>query len=112
MASEIRANLQMDPTTKLEVWLFQRIASTQHGRPIYRRLPYNLVSFDGDQAQYIEPIPAAGSHQRVLDGTCDPINPFTEGTGRVVGFQFFEARPFEMFSINEVDAANNLGQLP
>jgi hypothetical protein len=105
------ANLQMDPTTKLETWLFQQIATSPLGRPIYRRLPYNLVAFDGDPTQYIEPLPAGGSHQRVLDGTCDPISPFTEGTGRMVAIQYFSSRPFEMFSLNEVDVANNIGQL-
>ena len=113
MPTQINANLQMDPATKLEVWLFQRIATSggPHGKPVYRRLPYNLVQFDGSPDMYIEPIPASGSHQRLLDGTGDPISPFTEGTGRMVGAQFFDARPFETFGINEVDYAGNVGQL-
>lgn len=112
MPTIINASLQADPTTKLETWLFQQVATTQHGKPIYRRLAYNLVSFDGDPTQYVEPAPSGGSFVRSLDGTGDPIVPGTEGTGRVVGFQFCQARPFECFAINDVDAANNLGQLP
>lgn len=109
----INASVAMDPTTKLEVWLFQKIGQTvptHGGRPIMRRLPYNLVSFDGDPAQYIEPVNAS-QFNKVLDSSGDPIDPRADGAGRVVGLQMFEARPFEMFSLNEVDASS-IGQLP
>ena len=109
--------LACDPATKLETWLFQKIGTMPagpggSGQPIYRRLPYNLVSFDGDPTQYIEPDSASGDFWRILDGTAVPIDPRAEGCGMVSGFRFFDARPFEVFAYNDVDVANNLGQLP
>jgi hypothetical protein len=95
-----------DPTTKLETWLFQKMGTSADGRPIYKRLPYNLVEYDGDRIQYIEPVSG------VLDGSGDPINPLTDGVGKVVGINYYDARPFEVVGFNDVDASNNLGQLP
>lgn len=124
MSNGIGSVTQMDPTTKLEWWLFQKVGfgpPTPGGRgskgtPIYKRLPYNLVSYDGDPTQYIEPANMS-SFVKVFDGPNgttfgDPINPLTDGSGRVVGCLFYDKRPFEVFSYNDVDVANNLGQLP
>lgn len=118
MATGISASLQCDPTTKVEIWLFQKIGSFPPGRagannvkPLYRRLPYNLVSYDGDPTQYIEPA-THGDFNKVLDGSGDPLDPRTAGACLVGGFQFYDARPFEVFALNDLDVAGNLGQLP
>lgn len=109
--------LVCDPTTKIETWIFQRIGTAPlgqggSGQPVYRRLPYNLVSFDGDPTQYVEPDSASGDFWRTIDGTCIPIDPRAEGCGMVASVLYVDARPFEMFAYNDVDVVNNLGQLP
>jgi hypothetical protein len=124
MSNGIGQVTQMDPTTKVEIWLFQKIGygpklpgtRGNHGVPIYKRLPYNLVSYDGDPAQYIEPV-CVSEFVKVFDGpngatAGDPIQPINDGYGRCGGVQFYDKRPFEVFSYNDVDVANNLGQLP
>lgn len=111
MATGITASLQCDPLTKRETWLFQQVGMAGNV-PLYRRLKYNLVSFDGDPTQYVEPDAATGDFIRVLDGTGSPLDPRVDGIGLVAGFQFCSARPFEMFSLDDVDVTNNLGQLP
>lgn len=118
MATGISFPLQCDPTTKLETWIFQKIGTAGGGqagaggsKPVYRRLPYNLVSFDGDPTQYLEPA-ALSDFARVLDGTGIPIDPRVDGATNIVGILYCDARPFEVFCMNEVDVAGNLGQLP
>jgi len=104
--------LQLDPLTKREIWLFQKIGQAfESGRPVYRRLQYNLVRYDGDPTEYVEPDTASGDFYRVIDGTGSPIDPRVDGAGNVVEFRFFDARPFEMFAINDVDVSG-IGQLP
>lgn len=118
MATGIASTIsQMDPATKQEIWLFQQFGTTPlgpagSGKPIYRRLPYNLVRYDGDPVEYIEPDCCAGDFWNILDGSGDPVDPRVKGLGAVVEFRFYNARPFEVFSYNDVDVANNLGQLP
>jgi hypothetical protein len=114
----ITASLQCDPLTKRETWLFQEIGRANGGpagsggAPLYRRLQYNLVSFDGDPTQYLEPAASAGDFTRSLvDGSATPIDPRVDGCGLIVGFQFCTARPFEVFALNDFDAVNNGGQL-
>jgi hypothetical protein len=118
MATGIAFPLQCDPTTKVEIWLFQEVGRYPPGpagansRPIYRALPYNLVRFDGDPTEYVEPCNADGEFTRCLDGTGRPIDQRSEGCGNVIEFRFFGARPFEVFAYNDCDVATNLGQLP
>jgi hypothetical protein len=110
---------------KVEKWLFQKIDHTtrmgiiggamhnKKGNAVYRRLPYNLVAYDGDMTVwYVEPA-YPSDFNKVLDGSGDPIGPYqTDGAGRVVGFEFYDARPFEVFAYNDFDCVNNGGQLP
>lgn len=108
---------QMDPTTKQEIWLFQEIGRSpagpaNNGQKVYRRLQYNLVRYDGDPTEYIEPHNAGSDFWNVLDGSGDPIDPRVKGVGAVVEMRYFGARPFEVFAYNDLDVAGNLGQLP
>lgn len=116
MSTGITASLVCDPTLKREIWLFQEIGLSggRKGTPLYRRLPYNLVSWDGDPTQYIEPVNASGDFVRGIGETNvgAPLDPRVDGAGLVAGFQFCKARPFEVFSLNDLDVAGNLGQLP
>jgi hypothetical protein len=118
MATGIAFPLQCDPTTKVEIWLFQRIGvyppgpAGTNGKPVWRALPYNLVRFDGDPTEYIEPANCDGEFARCLDGTGRPIDPRADGCGNIIEFRFYDARPFEVFALNDLDVANNLGQLP
>ena len=117
--SGVRDPLQCDPTTKLELWLFQVIGSYQpgqahpfsnKGQPIYKRLPYNLVSYDGFQTQYIEPCTPC-EFMNLVDMTGAPINAITDGAGRCVGWRVVKGQLCETFALNDVDAADNIGQL-
>ena len=109
---------QFDPTLRRETWLFQEIGQQPRGQKVFRCLPYVLVSYDNDPVQYIEPAPADEMvNVTANDGTTTgnfgkPLNPSVDGMGRIGGFQYVTRRPFEVFAYNDVDAANNLGQLP
>jgi hypothetical protein len=109
---------QFDPTQRRETWLFQEMCrDVNTGEPVYRALQYVLVTYDGDPQQYLEPIPVDEVlKSNVADMTLSgngykPVDPRSEGLGRCTGFKFFTSRPFEPFALNDVDAANNLGQL-
>src|SRR4051794_25493154 len=108
MSTGIAATLSCDPTLKVEIWLFQQVGVSPPGpaggggTPVYRRLPYNLVRFDGDPTEYIEPC-YPSDFNKVLDGSGDPIGYSAgDGSGQVVEMRYFAARPFEVFSFNDV----------
>ncbi len=109
---------QYDPTQRRETWLLQEIGMQPRGKKVYRALSYVLVSYDNDPVQYIEPSPVdetqnVTANDQTLNGNYGrQINPATDGLGRVSDFLFVTRRPFEVFAYNDVDAANNLGQLP
>jgi hypothetical protein len=99
-----------DPSTRRETRLYQELFRDAGNVPVYRELPYVLVSYDGDPKQYLEPLPPA-DQVKLLDGSGDPIVARADGMGAIVGFQFFTKRPFEVFAYNDVDASG-IGQLP
>lgn len=88
-------SLGFDPSTRRETWLFQLMFIDPGGKKVWRRLAYNLVSYDGNPERYIEPVSAAFDDQIEFDPNKagDP--------GAVVGFEFFESRPFEFMSVND-----------
>lgn len=110
---------QFDPTQRRETWLFQELGPDGvTGKPVYRALKYVLVSYDGSPDLVIEPIPpdevlrsndalgtTAGNGFKLID-------PRVDGLGRMAGIQLFTSRPFEVHAFDDVDAVNNLGQLP
>ncbi len=110
-----------DPLLRVETWLFVEIGQQPKHQPVYKCLPYVLVSYDGDPTQYVEPTPADESYPGLIcpnDATASgTINhkratPNLDGLGRVGFVRFVTKRPFETFAWDDVDAANNLGQLP
>lgn len=109
---------QYDPSLRRETWLFKEIGRQGKKNPIYKRLGYILVSYDGDPVHYLEPCPVDQTVAVIAnDGTttgngCRVIDPVADGLGRMSAQQFFTGRPFEVFAYNDVDAAGNLGQLP
>jgi hypothetical protein len=87
--------MPFDPATRRETWLFQQIGTTAAGKPIYRRLSYNFVEYEGESDRYLEPVSAELDDRPYTD-------PRIAGEpGAVVGFEFFNARPFETHSIND-----------
>jgi hypothetical protein len=89
--------LGFDPSTRRETWLFQKMGIDQvTGKPMYRRLGYNYVSYDGSPDKYLEPVV---SELENYPG----MNPNVSGEpGIVVGFEFFDSRPFEGIGLNDV----------
>ncbi len=109
-----------DPALRVETWLFVEIGQQPKHQPVYRCLPYVLVSYDGDPTQYVECSPVDETMSVIGPQDCTAsgalghklVNPAVDGLGRVGFFRFVTKRPFETFAYNDVDAANNLGQLP
>ena len=52
---------QFDPALRRETWCFQRLGTDPGGRPILRRMGFNLVSYDNSPDQVIEPVNACDS---------------------------------------------------
>lgn len=91
-----------DPAKRVETWLFQRLGVDDQKKPVYRRLKYNLVSYDGSPERVLEPLAPSSLADITGNGTViDPMAHF----GRVGGFEYFNGRPFEVFSIDDTDAA-------
>jgi len=112
---EITDAITADPAQKVEIWLFQEVGRTRghRGKPTYRRLPYNLVRFEGNPTEYVEPA-CQSDFVKLIDGSGDPIGFATQGDGfgRVVEMRTFKARPFEFaFAYNDVDCSG-IGTLP
>jgi hypothetical protein len=61
-------------------------------KPIYRRAGYNLVTYDGDPQQVIEPRNVCS----LADATTDGGNASSPTTSdRIVGIEYIKARRFE-----------------
>jgi len=106
-----------DPALKREIWCFQRIGR-QGGHSVYRRLGYNLVSWDDDPNYYIEPVNETNSVDLLAVSStdnCKQIDPMSD-FGRVVRFEYFDGRPYEGIAVNadvNVDALiNSFGSSP
>ena len=91
--------LEFDPTQRLEYWCFQEIGRSADNKPIYRRMGFNLVGYDGDPDLVMEPV-----NQEALVDLTNPnvatIDPSADG-GRIGGFRFFDSRPYEAQSFND-----------
>ena len=82
-----------DPLLRRETWCFQRIGR-QAGHSVYRRLGFNLVSYDDDPQQWIEPV-NENNFIDTLGQTNVQFDPQTD-FGRVVRFEYFDgAMPFQ-----------------
>lgn len=82
-----------DPMLRKETWCFQRMGK-QGGHSVYRRLAFNLVSYDDDPVQWIEPV-NSDNFVDVLGGTGQVFDPTTD-FGRVVRFEYFDgSMPFQ-----------------
>lgn len=102
---------QYDPAMRKETLLFQEVGRQGRNTPVYKQLPYVLVSYDGDPVQVLEPLPVdtrVRSNDAANTAACRVIDPVADGLGRVEAVRFFTSRPYEVFGYNDVDAANNL----
>ena len=98
-----------DPQLRRETWCFQ-ILGTQRGRRVYQRLGYNLVSYDDDPVEWIEPVNEAFSTDLLSHGSgdCTSIESRTH-YGRVSRFEYFDGRPFEGITVNAELNVDSLG---
>ena len=88
-----------DKTQRRETHIFQELFQ-EKGKPLFRRMQFNLVEYDGDPNQYIEPRPASD----ILDAVAvEPrvLKPVTDGVGVIADFQFYQKRPFDVHSFND-----------
>ena len=90
-----------DPRERKETWLFQKV-TTIGGTPVYRRLRYNFVQYDDSPERYLEPVNSDNIADTLGDGT---VFKAQSHFGQMVGFEFFDARPLEVQSVDDYDAA-------
>lgn len=93
---------QFDPALRRETWLFREQFS-ENGRPVYKRLGFNFVEYDGDPARVIEPVSDvqftkdAGAN----GGDFDILDPTATDNGNFVGFEVINQQAW-----NEVQQFN------
>lgn len=83
-----------DPALRRETCVFQELF-TENGRPVFRRLGFNFVQYDGDPEKYIEPRPPSDLYELIDEP--DIFDARTQGVGLVVDFEFYRSRPFREF---------------
>jgi hypothetical protein len=96
--------MAFDPNTRVVTVLLQQ-TNGSHGQPVYRRLPYDFVTYDGNPTQYLEPRNATDRVDLLKDCTV-----FDKPTQERIGkFEYFGARPIDVFSIDDFDATASTG---
>lgn len=90
-----------DPTLRREVWMFQKLGVDTKDRPIYRRMGFNLVEYDGNPEMYIEPVNAGGYGVDLTNPNVATTNNVTQEAGAIVDMRFFDARPYEVHSFGD-----------
>ena len=85
---------KFDPATREETWMFQEVNRGNGQKPTWRRLKFNLVSYDGIPEKYIEPV-SEGVHVAKTSGSSDVrlLKPLTDH-GRVADFEFVEGTAY------------------
>jgi hypothetical protein len=78
--------------------VFFEIGKGAKETPIYQRAGFNFVSYDGDPDRYIEPVNA--NVQMNTLGTDHVLYTAPETRERLVGFEFFRGRPFEVHAFS------------
>lgn len=84
-----------DPALRRETWVFQKLFD-EKGRPVYRRMRFNFVEYDGSPDRYIEPVSMSDFYDIL---SADVLQ--DDDRGRVVGFEFYTGRPFEVHSFDD-----------
>lgn len=103
------AGLESGPlnvSDRRETWLFSEI-ETKDGKPIYRRLKWNIVQYGSDPAEYLEPV-NAGSFDDTVTGAGTAGSPvgFTDnGVGRMIGIRMVRGRVSRVHAFDDYDAA-------
>ena len=83
---------RFDPATRVETWMFETVNQDTFGRKTYRRLKFNLVSYDGIPERYIEPVSEGFLYWKPGDANdVRLLAPLTDH-GRVGKFEFVEGR--------------------
>lgn len=84
-----------DPAMKRETWVFQSLRNANSKKQTWKRLKFNLVRYDGDPVQYVQPV-----NLNELAGDSVVFDPYTHG-GIVEDFMFIDGTfsLFEVFNI-------------
>lgn len=90
---------QFESAQRRETHIFQELFQ-ENGQPVWRRMQFNLVQYDGDSDRYIEPRPASD----FFDGiSVEPRvhRAVADGIGVIAGMEFYQARPFRPQAFND-----------
>ena len=94
--------MAFDPETRVVTMLLQQ-TNGSHGQPVYRRFPYDLVTYDGLATSYMEPHNATQ-----LAGVVTPVATVASLTNQVVErigrIEYYGSRPWEAFSLDDAPA--------
>lgn len=92
---------QFDPYLRRETWVFQQIGTDPRGTPLYRRMGFNLVSYDGSPDKWIEPISIGADGVNTVSPNVTTIDIAGREAGVIAGFEYYGARPFEAQSFGD-----------
>jgi hypothetical protein len=94
--------MAFDPEARIVTMLLQQINGS-HGTPVFRRFPYNFVTYDGAPTTYLEPRNASDLFGIVTpEATVARItNQAPERIGRI---EYYGTRPWEAFSLDDIAA--------
>jgi len=86
-----------DPLQRFETWVFQKVGERRTAKgmvPVYKRLGWNRVEYDGDPNQKIEPVSLPRPEN--MPSQADVFG------GQIVGFELVEGRALDAFAMGEV----------
>jgi hypothetical protein len=92
---------QFDPRLRRETWLFQRVGTDPGDKPIYRRLGFNMVSYDNSPDRFIEPVSIGADGVNAISPSVTTIDTIAQEAGAIAGIEYFDARPFEVHSFGD-----------
>ncbi len=90
-----------DPAQRRETWVFQE-AFRENGKPVFVRMGFNLVEYDGDPEKYIEPRPPSDTVDLLSADEPYLVSPVTDGVGLMKNAEYYNARPFEVHSFGDI----------
>ena len=95
--------LGINVTDRRETWLFSQIDQKQ-GKPVYRRMGFNIVQYGDDPEEFLEPADLTSFGEDVV-GMGGPVIAASGGIGRFWGVRLMTGRLCGVHSFNDYDAA-------
>ena len=92
--------LGLNVNDRRETWLFSELEVKQ-GKPVYRRLKWNVVTYGDDPEEFLEPVNAGAFDDLV--GQPAP----TSGVGRFTGIRLVKGKLCDVHSYDDYDASGH-----